>query len=98
MLGGGDGVAGRGVDHDDAVLGGFVDIYVIHADSGAGDDLQLFARLNDIGRDLGLAAHNQGVVVADGGHQFIRFEASLNLHLSVGLQNLYPFLGELVGN
>ncbi|MBA7675758.1 hypothetical protein ES703_83995 [subsurface metagenome] len=98
MLGGGDGVAGGGVDHDDAVLGGFVDSDVVHADAGAGDDLQLFAGPNDISRDLGLAAHNEGVVVADGGNKLFRLEAGLDLHLGVGTQNLYPFLGKLVGN
>ena len=67
MLGGGGGVAGGSVDDDDALFGGGIDGDVVDADAGAADDLAPPVLGDDVGLDLGLAAHEERVVVADDG-------------------------------
>ena len=51
MLGGGDYVAGRRVDDDDACLRSGIQVDIVHADTGAGDDAQPFACRQHIGGD-----------------------------------------------
>ena len=70
VLGGGDRVARRGVDDGDTGAGGRLKVDVVHADPGPGDDLQLLARADDLRRNLGLAAHDQCVVIPQNLHQF----------------------------
>ncbi len=55
----------RGVDHDDAALGGGVDVDVVDADAGAADDDEVLGRFEHFSGDFGLAAHRQGFVVRD---------------------------------
>ena len=71
MLGGGHGVADGRVDHGDAGPGGRVQVDVVHADAGAGDDLEIAAGGDHLLRDSGLAAHHQSIVAGDGGDEFV---------------------------
>ena len=58
VLGGGDRVANGRVDHGDAGAGGRVQINVIHADAGPGDDFKIASGGDHRLGDLGLAAHH----------------------------------------
>ena len=60
VLRGGDRVALRRVDDDDAAPGRRVDVDVVDAGAGAADDLQLAAGVEDVGGHLGLAADDRG--------------------------------------
>ena len=86
VLGGGHGVAGGRVDHGDAGAGGGVEVDVVHADAGAGDDLQLLAGFDYVAVDLGLAAHHQGFVATDGLQQLGGLHARLDVYFGPGLQ------------
>ena len=44
-------------------------VYVVHADASAGDDLQLLACFDYIAVDLGLTADDEGFVASDGVQQ-----------------------------
>ena len=66
LLGGGDGVAARGVHHHHAVLAGRRHVDVVDADAGPADGLQVWRRLDHLGRDLDAAAHDDRVGVLGG--------------------------------
>ena len=68
-FGGGDDVRRRGVDHHDTGLRGGLDVDVVQADAGAGDDLQVLGRGNGLGVHLGGGADQDGVNVRDGREQ-----------------------------
>lgn len=70
-----DGVAARCVHHDHPPLGGGFDVDIIHADSGAADDLEPHAGLQNRRGDLGLAAHDDGAEIRNQRDQF-RFAAA----------------------
>ena len=64
----GDRDRGRGRrvhDLDAARVGGLL-VHVVEPDAGAADDLQVCAGVDDVGRDLGGAAHDDGVIGRDG--------------------------------
>src|SRR5690606_21621385 len=69
VLGGGDDVGRRRVHDHHAGLGGGLDVDVVEADAGAGDDAQGLGVLEHLGGDLRGAAHDQRVHVPDGGEQ-----------------------------
>ncbi len=60
QLGHGEGVLRGRESHHHAGPAGGLDVYVIQADAGPGDDLQVFRRRNQFGRDGRLVAHDQG--------------------------------------
>ncbi len=78
MLGGGDGVAAGRVHHDDAVLGGGVDVHVVDPYTSTTDDLQILSGLKNLGRDLSLAADNQSGELGDNLDQFGLREAGFD--------------------
>ncbi|MNT23477.1 hypothetical protein D3C72_1588960 [compost metagenome] len=98
LLGGGDGVAGRRVDHHHTVAGGRGHVDVVDADAGAADDAEVLARLDDLGRDLGLRSHHQGVVIADDGLQLLGGVVGLDVHLGDGAQALEAGLVDRVAD
>ena len=65
VLGGCDGVATGRVHDDDAALGGGLEVDVVHPCAGTGHDLEAAGVGERIGRDLGLAAHDQGLVAGE---------------------------------
>ena len=65
VLGDRGGVATRRVHDDDPALGGGVHVDRVHARAGAADDFELEAGLHHRARDLGGAADDQALVVAD---------------------------------
>ena len=66
VLGGGVDVGGRRVDDHDATGGGGGDVDVVETDTGACDDLQLLAGVEDLGVDSRRGTHEDGVGVDDG--------------------------------
>ena len=66
---GGDDVRGRGVDHHHAGLRGGLDVHVVQADAGTGDDLEVLGRGDGFGVHLRGRADQDGVDVGDGGEQ-----------------------------
>ena len=69
QFGGGDDVRGRRVDHHDAGLGGGLDVDVVQADAGAGDDLEVLGGGDGLGVQLGGGADQDRVDVGDRGEQ-----------------------------
>src|SRR5262249_8412223 len=65
VLGGGDVAAAGRVHHHDAARGGGVDVDVVDADAGTADHAQLGGAGQHVGRHLGGATHDEGVVAAD---------------------------------
>ncbi|MNK86073.1 hypothetical protein D3C87_1059760 [compost metagenome] len=86
MLGGRDGIAFRGVDDDDAGLGGGGNVDVVDPDARAADDPQPAARRDDLARDLGGRADHEGVVVADDRQEFVGGDRVAGVHLGDGVQ------------
>ena len=96
MFSGCDGIACGRVDYDNAVPGGSVHIDIVRAYSGSTDHLEFLSRFNEVCPHLGLAAHNQGIVVTDYSFELLRLQLSLDIDLSVAAQDLYSFLSNLV--
>ncbi len=71
MLGGAVDVRRRRVDHQHAARGGGVDVDVVQADAGAGDDLQLGRGGQHLGVDGGGRAHQQRVGFRHRGQQLL---------------------------
>ena len=93
-------VALRGVGHDDALRCGRWHVYVVDAHAGTADDLQVFAGLDNLFGDLGLAADNECVIVLDLLDQLLLGELGLDvdLHTRLGLQDFNTFFGNWVCN
>src|SRR5829696_1633975 len=83
MLGRGDRVALRGVGDDDAVLGSGLYIYVVNADAGASDSLEVNGPPYYIGGDFRSAADDETVVIPDLLEQFFRAEVEEDVHLEI---------------
>ncbi|MNC24978.1 hypothetical protein D3C75_730510 [compost metagenome] len=84
QLAGGDGVAVRRIHNNDAAFGGGFQIDVVHAYTGAADNLQVFGGFHHSGVDLGLAADHHGIIVGDDFHQHILGHGGLDVHLNIG--------------
>ena len=69
QFGGGDDVGGRGVDDHDAGRGGRLDVDVVEADAGAGDDLEVLGGGDGLGVHLGGGADQDRVDVGERGEQ-----------------------------
>ena len=98
VLGGGDGVAARRVHDDDAALGGGLEVDVVHAGAGAGDDLEASGVGEGVGRDRGLAAHDEGLVAGERFPQFARREAGADIDLRLLFEQGDAFAGDGVGD
>ena len=85
QLGGGDGVAAGCVHHDDAALGGRLDIDVIGPHAGAAHDAEFRRGLDEVFRHFGLRTHNHRRHVAHQWQQF-RFRQPLleDRHFELG--------------
>ena len=69
---GGDGVTRRGVHHDDATVGGSIDINIINTHAGTADTDELVGGGEDLARDLGFGANEDGMDVANQGQELLR--------------------------
>ena len=98
VLGGRDRVAGRSVHHGYAAARGRFNVDVVDAHSGAPDDLEPAASVDDLRRNPGLTAHHQRVVLADDEQQILRRHSELHVHVTLGTQKLQPFRGQRVRN
>ena len=72
MLGRGDGIAFRRVQHDDSFLRGCFDIDIVDADTGPADDFQVLGSGYYFLGHFGFAAHDQRVIVGNRGDQLLR--------------------------
>ena len=64
-LGDAHGARGRRVHDDDLARSRFVDVDVVDADPGTADDLEARRPAEDLFRDLGPTAYDQGVIFGD---------------------------------
>jgi hypothetical protein len=85
VLGGGDQIRRRRVDDEHAAVGGSGDVDVVHADAGAADDLEARAGLEQLRRDLGAAAHDEGVVLGQDLGEARSLLGGELVHLGAGL-------------
>lgn len=65
VLGGGNGVAGRGVHHDHAVIGGGFAIDVVNTDARTSDGFEIGSGGEDLAGDFGLGANHETVILTD---------------------------------
>ena len=97
-LGGADDVGGRRVHDHHAGLGGGLDVDVVEADPGAGDDLEPRGRGERLGVDLGGGADQDRVDVDDRGEQLGAVGAVAVADLEVGAERLHGGGAELFGD
>ena len=98
VLGGRDGVAGRGVDHDDPGPRRGVEIDVVDADPGPPDDGQPRPGGDQLGVDLDPAADDQCVVVGDDRAQLVARQPVAFVDLVVGAEEIDPLAGDLLSD
>ena len=79
VLGGGDRVAGRGVDDDDAGRRGGGDVDVVDADAGPADDDEAPPGGDGLGVGLDAAADEQRVVLGQRGQELLAGEADADV-------------------
>lgn len=97
MLSGGDGVGGGRIDDQAAVLGGGGQIHIIDSDTGSSDDFQpASGGLKDLARDLGAAAHDEGVAERDLGAELLGAEVVGAVDVGEVLEQLQPRVAELL--
>src|SRR5258705_9697232 len=94
VLGGGDGVAGRGVDDDDPRPRRGIEVDVVDTDPGPPDDGQPRPRGDQFGVDLDAAADDQGVIVRDDRAQLIARQPGTFIDLVIGPKEVDPFAGD----
>ena len=98
MLGGSNGVAARGVDNNNALVGSGSDIDVVYAHTGTADNLQILGSRNNLGCNLGGGAHNQRIVIRDNSQKLIGWQLVPYIALKLILQNVYSHLGNAICN
>ncbi len=98
VFGGGDGVAGGGVEDEHAVSRRGVDIDVVDADTSASDHPQSRRRGEYLCSDLGLTPDHKRVVVADALAERARLESGHHVNLTRGAQARDAVLGDGVRN
>ena len=98
VLGGGDRVAGRGVDDHDPGPRRGLQVDVVDTDAGPPDDDQPRGGGDELGVDLDLAADDQRVVVGQDRAQLIAAEARPLVDLVTGSQELDALLGDGLGH
>ena len=98
VFGRGDGIAARGVHHNDALAGGGLGVDVVHADAGPGNRPQALVAGQGFGGDFHAAAADGPVGLEQGLAQFFAFEPGANDHFDVSgrLQQVEPVLGQVV--
>src|SRR5690606_11081519 len=96
-LGGGDDVGGRRVDDHGASGGRRLDVDIVQADSGAGDDLQPGRVRQRLRVDLRGRAHQYGVGVHQRGEQCWPVRTVDLSDVEVGAQSLARRWGEDLG-
>ena len=98
MLGGSNGVAARGVDNNNALVGSGSYIDVVYAHTGTADNLQILGSRNNLGCNLGGGAHNQRIVIRDNSQKLIGWQLVPYIALKLILQNVYSHLGNAICN
>ena len=98
VLGGGDRVAGRGVDDGDPGPRRRVEVDVVDADPGPADDDEPRAGGDELGVDLDLAADDERVVVGQDRAQLVAAEARALVDLVVGAEELEALRGDGFGD
>ena len=98
VLGGRDRVAGRGVDDDDARVGGRLEVDVVHADPGPADDDEPLAGRDQLGVDLDLAPDDERVVVADDRAQLVAREPVTFIDLVLRPEEFDALVGDSLGD
>ena len=86
------------VDHQHAARGGGVDVDVVQADAGPGDDLQLGRGGQHLGVHGGRRAHQQRVGLGHRGQQLFPVGAVDPAHLYLVTQGGDGRFGQFVGN
>jgi hypothetical protein len=97
-LGGRDDVGGRRVDDHDPGLGGGLDVDVVEADAGAGDDLEPPARSEGLGVHLRRRPHEDRVDVRDRRQQLAAVGSVAAADLEVRAERLDGGGAELFGD
>src|SRR5262245_63698475 len=100
MFGRGHAVSAGGVHHDYAARGRGWDVNVVHARARAAYDFELVGGADDLGGDLGLAADDQGVVIADDPLQLFRLQTRVDVDLKplIAPEQVYADLGKVIAD
>src|SRR5208282_4608146 len=88
-----------GVENQDSLGGGGVQVDIIDSDASAGDRLEFPGIGQDLGRHLGAGTDDQGVVLPYLRRQLLFLQANLGVKIRFVLfQEIEAFLGEFVSN
>ena len=99
MLGGGDRIAERRVHHDHAASGRGRNVDVVDADARAADDLQFRRAFEQLGRDFGVGANGEPVIVANDLGELLLVETRFDVDLDAALlEDRDGGGGKLIGN
>ncbi len=98
VLGGGDGVAPRGVHDHDALFAGRRDVHVVQSGAGPTHHFQAGSLVDEFGGHLGGAANGQPVDILDGLFQLFRAETRTEIHFDIGVlgQNVHPGFMQII--
>lgn len=99
MLGGRDDVRVRRVAHDDAALGGGLDIDVVHRHARAPDDLQVLRGIQQRRVDHRVRMHDERIVGGDGADELLGrgIDKHVNFIAVLG-ERIDAFLHQVLGN
>ena len=98
VLGGGDRVAGRGVDDRDAGPGRRIEVDVVDADAGPADHLEARPGSDHGGIDLDLAADDERVVAGEDRAQLCRGQARSLVDVVMGAEASDAFRRDRLGD
>ena len=98
MFGSSNSVAGGRIHYHNASACGGFDIDVVQSHTSTGDNLELFAGLDNISGGTRLTADYQGIVITDDALKLIGLQPEFNIDFSLRPQGLNPFLSYRVGN
>src|SRR5262249_12267010 len=93
-------VAAGGVHHDYATRGRRGNVNVVHARARAAYDFEFVGRADDLGGNLGLAADDQGVVIADDPLQIFRLQTRIDVDLKslASPEQIHADLGKIIAD
>src|SRR5699024_7375031 len=90
MLSRADRIAVRCIYDDDAMFCGSIDIDVVHADSGTGDDSELPCITDDLFSDGRLTPDDQCMVVVHRFQNFLFTEPGVDIDIIIGMVEKLP--------
>src|SRR4030042_7207806 len=88
----------RCVYYNHTMPGGFIQVDVVHTDTGATDDLKFLTRCNNLSSYFGLAAYHQRIVFRYNADKLGGLQFQLYVNISLRAEDVYALFGNAIGN